>query len=168
MNEHVSSVNSQMKMNKKVSIQPIEDMTFTGLHWIEASAGTGKTYTLSSLMVRILLEKYLPKDIIATTFTRKASAELKSRIRIRLQESLRYFEACRDLTEQEALAKAEHESDPLFSKLLRTFATKIAHACERLKLVIDQLDDLFVGTLDSFSQKLLREFAFESGKIERA
>ena len=64
MNEHVSSVNSQMKMNKKVSIQPIEDMTFTGLHWIEASAGTGKTYTLSSLMVRILLEKYLPKDII--------------------------------------------------------------------------------------------------------
>ena len=168
MNEHVSSVNSQMKMNKKVSIQPIEDMTFTGLHWIEASAGTGKTYTLSSLMVRILLEKYLPKDIIATTFTRKASAELKSRIRIRLQESLRYFEACRDLTEQEVLAKAAKESDPLFSKLLRTFATKIAHACERLKLVIDQLDDLFVGTLDSFSQKLLREFAFESGKIERA
>ena len=157
-----------MKMNKKVSIQPIEDMTFTGLHWIEASAGTGKTYTLSSLMVRILLEKYLPKDIIATTFTRKASAELKSRIRIRLQESLRYFEACRDLTEQEVLAKAAKESDPLFSKLLRTFATKIAHACERLKLVIDQLDDLFVGTLDSFSQKLLREFAFESGKIERA
>ncbi|MEL4622578.1 3'-5' exonuclease, partial [Acinetobacter baumannii] len=41
-------------------------------------------------------------------------------------------------------------------------------ACERLKLVIDQLDELFVGTLDSFSQKLLREFAFESGKIERA
>ncbi|MFI7825500.1 exonuclease V subunit beta, partial [Acinetobacter baumannii] len=40
--------------------------------------------------------------------------------------------------------------------------------CERLKLVIDQLDELFVGTLDSFSQKLLREFAFESGKIERA
>lgn len=38
---------------------------------------------------------------------------------------------------------------------------------ERLKLVIDQLDELFVGTLDSFSQKLLREFAFESGKIER-
>ena len=34
--------------------------------------------------------------------------------------------------------------------------------------MIDQLDELFVGTLDSFSQKLLREFAFESGKIERA
>jgi ATP-dependent exoDNAse (exonuclease V) beta subunit (contains helicase and exonuclease domains) len=51
---------------------------------------------------------------------------------------------------------------------LQTFAPRIAYACERLKLVIDQLDELFVGTLDSFSQKLLREFAFESGKIEAA
>lgn len=153
---------------KKVSIQPISDMQFSGLHWIEASAGTGKTYTLSSLMVRIFLEKYLPKQVIATTFTRKAAAELKSRIRSRLQETSRYFEACRELTEHEVLAKAQQESDPLFSKLLEIFASRIAYACERLKLVIDQLDELFVGTLDSFSQKLLREFAFESGKIERA
>ncbi|WP_296276963.1 UvrD-helicase domain-containing protein [uncultured Acinetobacter sp.] len=157
-----------MANTKKVSIQPISDMQFLGLHWIEASAGTGKTYTLSSLMVRIFLEKYLPKQVIATTFTRKAAAELKSRIRSRLQETARYFEACRELTEHEVLAKAKQESDPLFSKLLETFASRIAYACERLKLVIDQLDELFVGTLDSFSQKLLREFAFESGKIERA
>lgn len=153
---------------KKVSIQPIADMQFAGLHWIEASAGTGKTYTLSSLMVRIFLEKYLPKQVIATTFTRKAAAELKSRIRSRLQETYHYFESCREFTEQEVLAKAQQESDPLFSKTLEIFASRIAYACERLKLVIDQLDELFVGTLDSFSQKLLREFAFESGKIERA
>ena len=51
-------------MNKQaVSTQPIVDMQFAGLHWIEASAGTGKTYTLSSLMVRILLEKYLPTPV---------------------------------------------------------------------------------------------------------
>ena len=153
---------------QKVSIQPIADMKFSGLHWIEASAGTGKTYTLSSLMVRIFLEKYLPSQVIATTFTRKASAELKSRIRSRLVETYRYFESCRELTEQQILAKAQQESDPLFAKVLQTFLTQIGYACERLKLVIDQLDELFVGTLDSFSQKLLREFAFESGKIERA
>ena len=168
MNEQSSSVKSAMMNKKKISIQPIEDMTFTGLHWIEASAGTGKTYTLSSLMVRILLEKYLPKDVIATTFTRKASAELKSRIRARLSETLRYFELHQGLMEHEVLAKAAQESDPLFSILLKTFATQIDYTCQRLKLVIDQLDDLFVGTLDSFSQKLLREFSFESGKIERA
>ncbi len=153
---------------QKVSTQPIEDMQFSGLHWIEASAGTGKTYTLSSLMVRIFLEKYLPKQVIATTFTRKAAAELKARIRTRLVDTLRYLDACRTLTEQQVLAKAKVESDPLFAKVLQSFAHQIAYACERLKLVIDQLDELFVGTLDSFSQKLLREFSFESGKIERA
>ncbi len=153
---------------QKVSIQPIADMKFSGLHWIEASAGTGKTYTLSSLMVRIFLEKYLPSQVIATTFTRKASAELKSRIRSRLVETHRYFESCRELTEQQVLAKVQQESDPLFAKVLQIFSTQIGYACERLKLVLDQLDELFVGTLDSFSQKLLREFAFESGKIERA
>ncbi len=83
-------------------------------------------------------------------------------------ETYRYLDAKRSLTEKEILLQAEQESDLLLQHVLKHFATRIAYACERLKLVIDQLDELFVGTLDSFSQKLLREFAFESGKIERA
>lgn len=157
-----------MNSRVQVSYQPIIDIEFSGLHLIEASAGTGKTYTLSSLMVRIFLEKYLPGQVIATTFTRAAAAELKSRIRARLVETHRYLDAKRSLTEKEILLQAEQESDLLLQHILKHFATRIAYACERLKLVIDQLDELFVGTLDSFSQKLLREFAFESGKIERA
>ncbi|EXE91886.1 exodeoxyribonuclease V beta subunit [Acinetobacter pittii] len=157
-----------MNSRVQVSYQPIIDIEFSGLHLIEASAGTGKTYTLSSLMVRIFLEKYLPRQVIATTFTRAAAAELKSRIRARLVETYRYLDAKRSFTEQELLTQAEQESDLLLQHILKSFATRIAYACERLKLVIDQLDELFVGTLDSFSQKLLREFAFESGKIERA
>lgn len=157
-----------MNSRVQVSYQPIIDIEFSGLHLIEASAGTGKTYTLSSLMVRIFLEKYLPGQVIATTFTRAAAAELKSRIRARLVETHRYLDAKRSLTEKEILLQAEQESDLLLQHVLKHFATRIAYACERLKLVIDQLDELFVGTLDSFSQKLLREFAFESGKIERA
>ncbi|HHP8772315.1 TPA: UvrD-helicase domain-containing protein [Acinetobacter baumannii] len=157
-----------MNSRVQVSYQPIIDIEFSGLHLIEASAGTGKTYTLSSLMVRIFLEKYLPGQVIATTFTRAAAAELKSRIRARLVETHRYLDAKRSLTEKEILLQAEQESDLLLQHVLKHFATRIAFACERLKLVIDQLDELFVGTLDSFSQKLLREFAFESGKIERA
>ena len=157
-------------MNSKypVSYQPIGDIQFEGLHLIEASAGTGKTYTLSSLMVRIFLEKYLPNQVIATTFTRAAAAELKTRIRLRLVEILEFLEPFRDVLEQDIQTKALQESDPLKQQVLQNFAPRIAYACERLKLVIDQLDELFVGTLDSFSQKLLREFAFESGKIERA
>ena len=98
----------------KVSFDPIADMQFKGLHWIEASAGTGKTFTLSSLMVRIFLESYLPNQVIATPFTRAASAELKNRIRVRLVQTLRYIETCQTLTEAEIQVKMTTETDPLF------------------------------------------------------
>ncbi len=75
----------KQQMQKAISTNPIQDMTFRGLHWIEASAGTGKTYTLSSLMVRIFLDQYYPHQVIATTFTRKATAELKNRVRLRVE-----------------------------------------------------------------------------------
>lgn len=147
---------------------PISSMQFHGLHWIEASAGTGKTFTLSSLMVRILLEKYLPRQVIATTFTRKAAAELKSRIRQRLYSILQLLESLRSELPANIEARAKLEKDELVQVVLERNANQIGYACERLQLVLDQLDELFVGTLDSFSQTLLREFAFESGKIERA
>ncbi len=150
------------------SDNPIRDMQFKGLHWIEASAGTGKTYTLSSLMVRVFLQDYLPNQVIATTFTRAAAAELKSRIRARLQETQRYLASCQSLNALDLQEKIRNEQDPLFHKVLTDYALRPDYALNRLKLVIDHLDELFVGTLDSFSQKLLREFAFESGKIERA
>ena len=115
-----------------LSFQPITDMQFKGLHWIEASAGTGKTYTLSSLIVRIFLEAYLPHQVVATTFTRAAAAELKSRIRARLVETLRYFEQCQSYTEAELQAKAQTESDPLLQKVLADYAAKPDFARDRL------------------------------------
>lgn len=156
---------------REVSFQPIQDIQFQGLHWIEASAGSGKTFTLSSLLVRILLEKHLPKQVVATTFTRAAAAELKQRIRMRLIEIHQFFKERQGFDDQENIEhfkqlKAEG-ADPLKIVLLEKFSTQVAYACSRLQLVLEQLDELFVGTLDSFSQKLLREFAFESGKIER-
>ncbi len=152
--------------NLPISQNPIQDMQFKGLHWIEASAGSGKTYTLSSLVVRLLMDGYLPKQVVATTFTRAAAAELKTRIRLRLQQSYRFLNSKRELTEQENRQQASREGDLLFAKLQSDFANRMGYACERLKLVLQQLDELFVGTLDSFSQKLLREFAFESGRTE--
>ena len=139
-------------------------------HVIEASAGTGKTYSVAALVVRELAENEDLRigNILITTFTRAAAAELKSRIRLRLVEIQEYLEPLRSVLETDIHKLVEHESDPLKQHLLQSFAPRMAYACERLKLVIDQLDELFVGTLDSFSQKLLREFAFESGKIERA
>lgn len=157
----------KQQMQKAISTNPIQDMTFRGLHWIEASAGTGKTYTLSSLMVRIFLDQYYPHQVIATTFTRKATAELKNRVRLRVEETLAYIQRHQQLNSVEIAAKIQSETDPLFQQVLKDYGTRMDYARRRLRLVLTQLDELFVGTLDSFSQKLLREFAFESGKIER-
>ena len=56
-----------------------------GTKLIEASAGTGKTFTLSGLYIRYIVEKKLtPEQILVLTFTKAATAELKSRLREQL------------------------------------------------------------------------------------
>ena len=164
-------MNSQVQPLVAIPPTPAIDLSLNGIHLIEASAGTGKTWTLSTLMVRFIVEgEFLTRQIIATTFTRAAAAELKSRIRARLLETQQYIDQClKQSLDQRALAeKITQLQDPLLKHILQEYRLKLDYASSRLKLVIAQLDELFVGTLDSFSQKLLREFSFESGKIERA
>ena len=63
---------------------------------ISASAGSGKTYRLSEVLAdRIVTGKARPEAVVATTFTRKAAAELEERVRVRLLESGRTSEARR-------------------------------------------------------------------------
>src|SRR5215831_7084465 len=60
-----------------------------GVALIEASAGTGKTYSITGLILRLILEQKLAiQKILAVTFTEAATAELRDRIRRRLQEAL--------------------------------------------------------------------------------
>lgn len=174
---------SNMKASVHYQDQPLKHLTFNGLHLIEASAGTGKTWTLSSLMVRILVEKYLPRQVIATTFTRAAAAELKSRIRKRLQEIYSFAKVWQSFHSEEQIAQAETSlGDPLAQIIFKQFKLEnssqnnpqddensthnFVYLTNRLKLVIDSLDELFVGTIDSFIQKTLREFAFDSGEVQ--
>ena len=64
-----------------------------GVNQIEASAGTGKTWNICALYVRLLLEKNLSADqILVVTFTKAATAELHERIRGRLAEVQRAIE----------------------------------------------------------------------------
>ena len=61
----------------------------TGRVAIEASAGTGKTYTLAGLVVRYVAETEVPVDeLLIVTFTRAAAAELRDRVRTRLTEAV--------------------------------------------------------------------------------
>lgn len=72
-------------IEQKADLIPAVDVALSGRHLIEASAGTGKTWTLTGIMLRLLIEaRRAPEQIIATTFTRAAAAEMRQRIHDRL------------------------------------------------------------------------------------
>ena len=78
----------------------------TGSNLIEASAGTGKTYTIAGIYLRLLLESDIPSDqILVVTFTRAATEELKDRIR-------------RKLVDTNLAISAGESDDPLIRQIL--------------------------------------------------
>ena len=78
-----------------------------GVHLVEANAGTGKTFNISSLVVRLIAEGALDlKNILVLTFTEAATIELRARIQHRCREVLELFEA-----ENEAESDEENEAE---------------------------------------------------------
>jgi exodeoxyribonuclease V beta subunit len=82
-----------------MSLHPLNpvNLPLQGLQVIEASAGTGKTYTLAALYVRLVLGHgraqgaLTPPEILVMTFTEAATAELRDRIRLRLTQAAQHF-----------------------------------------------------------------------------
>src|ERR1035437_1608589 len=67
----------------------LASINISGLNLIEASAGTGKTWTIAALYILLLLEKELrPEQILVVTYTKAATAELRERIRRRISDTL--------------------------------------------------------------------------------
>ena len=72
-------------MNDATAPDPYLTLPLDGVRAIEASAGTGKTFTLATLVVRLVVERDLRiGQILAVTFTEAATQELRTRIRARL------------------------------------------------------------------------------------
>lgn len=74
--------------NKKIDFDniPAIDCPLSGAYLIEASAGTGKTWTLTGIILRLLIEKRVaPENIVATTFTKSAAKEIQERVFQRVQ-----------------------------------------------------------------------------------
>ena len=89
-------------------MHPLNPLTLNlhGQILIEASAGTGKTYTIALLFLRLLLEKGLSVDeILVVTFTKAATEELRGRIRQRIRDALDVLEG-------------QGPNDPLLQELL--------------------------------------------------
>ncbi|MBU6365356.1 MAG: UvrD-helicase domain-containing protein [Gemmatimonadetes bacterium] len=76
---------------------------------IEASAGTGKTYTVAHLVVRYVVEEDLPVGgVLVTTFTKAAAAELRERCRARLKDESAHVDPARADRARRAVAEFDH------------------------------------------------------------
>ncbi|GAA4412257.1 exodeoxyribonuclease V subunit beta [Quisquiliibacterium transsilvanicum] len=136
-----------------------------GSRLIEASAGTGKTWTIAALYLRLVLghgpegarfgRALLPAEILVMTFTRAATKELSDRIRARLIEAGQCFRG--DATPQ--------PGDTLLSRLLADHPDPAdrTQAAWRLSMAAEAMDDAAVFTIDAWCQRMLREHAFDSG-----
>ncbi len=134
-----------------------------GITLVEAGAGTGKTYALTRMVLRLLLEGVTPvagkagKDgptgpielphILVVTFTRAATAELVTRIRRLISDAERAFAGGE--TDDELILHLKSKDD--------------GSGLARLREALRQCDDLAVCTIHSFCQRVLTTNAFESG-----
>ncbi|MGE8067018.1 exodeoxyribonuclease V subunit beta [Pseudomonas sp. NPDC089569] len=135
-----------------------------GSQLIEASAGTGKTFTISALYLRLVLghgveasgfgRELLPPQILVVTFTDAATKELRERIRTRLAEAARFF---RDETPA---------PDGLIAELREQYSPEQWPGCaNRLDIAAQWMDEAAVSTIHSWCQRMLREHAFDSGSL---
>ena len=135
-----------------------------GTTFIEASAGTGKTHALTTLVARLVLEQARPIDrVLVVTFTRAATAELRDRIRRVLRELLAAVRV--RLAGADA---AETETDSQVRELLAGWernagGVDFALAARRLEAAMHDIDRANVFTIHGFCQRVLADLAFESG-----
>jgi len=162
-----------------------------GINLIEASAGTGKTYTIATLVIRLLLENDLSiHQILVVTFTEAATTELKDRIRKRLEQMRQIFlfllkkdhtlkfddkqrkelktllEIAYYLLEASQPLDFEKKEDiETFLEIAQQHQETLSIALEKIKGAIYGFDEAAIFTIHSFCRKTLQEFAFESGAL---
>ena len=128
-----------------------------GIRLIEASAGTGKTYTLANLYLRHILEGRQPREILVVTYTNAATDELRNRIQQRLYETQRLFRGpsgCEDeflsllLEQYQALGDDDQDLQQ-----------------KRLLLALRAMDEASISTIHAFCQRSLMDFALTGNQF---
>ena len=137
-----------------------------GSRLIEASAGTGKTWTIAALYLRLVLghggqhgfERPLrPSEILVMTFTRAATRELSDRIRERLLNAAQCFRA----------ERLPDTGDSFLTNLIAEYSPgpERNRAAWALAMAAESMDDASVHTIDAWCQRMLKEHAFDSGNL---
>ncbi|MBV6272074.1 exodeoxyribonuclease V subunit beta [Alcaligenaceae bacterium CGII-47] len=138
------------------------DFPLRGSQLIEASAGTGKTWTIAALYLRLVLghgplstPARLPAEILVLTFTEAASQELRDRIRSRLAEGARFFSQ-----------DSSQSGDPFLVDLRASYPESAWPACARvLDLAAQSMDEAAISTIHAWCARMLQEHAFDSGSL---
>ncbi len=124
----------------------------TGFNLIEASAGTGKTYTITALYLRLVVEARIPVNrILVVTYTNAATKELRDRIRSRLAQIRHAF-----------LDGRADPEDELGIRLLDLTPDR-ERAIRRLSNALRGFDEAAIFTIHGFCKRVLGDNAFESG-----
>ena len=119
---------------------------------IEASAGTGKTFTITAAVTRLVAEEGLAlEEILVVTFTRAATAELKDRVRKRMVDTLRALEG-----------RPAGPVDDHMRVLLDAGAEELRRRAGRLGEALNSFDRAQIFTIHGFAMRLLRKLGFRS------
>ena len=139
---------------------PYLALPLEGVRLIEASAGTGKTFTLATLFTRLVVERgWRIGQILAVTFTDAATQELRKRIRERLALAAQLVER----------APSEQDSPEvvltrvILHRQLALGEETPAALARRLQTAADEIDLASIFTIHGFCTRVLREHALESG-----
>ena len=131
----------------------VETPVEPGVTLIEASAGTGKTFTIAGIFVRLIVEnRATVREILVVTFTEAATSELRGRIRQMLADALAAF-------------TTGTSKDDFLAGLLARHADSAAGASRRLDAALRGFDEAPIYTIHGFCQRTLKDRAFESGVL---
>ncbi len=130
----------------------IERAPLSGTTLIEANAGTGKTWTITALYIRLLLEAGRTVDkMLVVTFTEAATAELRDRVRSRLAGT------------RAALERGDAQGDALIEALLQSLPDR-ERAVLQLESALRDFDQAPIYTIHGFCRRVLADTAFESAR----
>lgn len=150
-------------MAETIPLNPIT-LPLNQISLIEASAGTGKTYTIGSLYLRLLLKAgennfsrpLNVEEILVVTFTEMATEELKKKIRERITDAIDKLTAF-----AETQNKSAFKNDEFLTALCDDL--DIFEAIHRLKLAEQNMDLAAIYTIHGFFRRMLMQYAFHSG-----
>ncbi len=129
----------------------LNEINFNGIHLVEASAGTGKTYNITAIFLKAIAERKLSvNQILVVTFTNAATSELRTRIGEVLKTAAEYFE-------NPTIENAE----PFIKEIYQAYSSDDNARMAILKAA-REYDQMAVSTIHGFCQQMLQEFVFES------